>query len=893
MRRIFSTTWNARPELQDLATHSFDRHAPNAHPSHTAYARLAASNGTYHHRRGLMLDWLDIDFSSLKSLTFFDLTVGIDPLDEYKFYGSKDIFGEGKGAGGYWEVALTNEIRISIGLLQGRISLVFDNYAAIGMELLGDKKPMFALTLDFKAALQYTVNTLQQWASAKFGEFGGAEPGAGGKSSMAKSAMTKLLGGASAGLDMLNVQLVTAVTGGFDKPTSKALENAMIEFAGAPGMEPNEPNPIATRSRRTQEEADSIAPGHRRRLNLADSSSKTSFCEFVVNVEHLRQLTPNVTVMNGLLKSTREVFTEYMELLKALAALTEESGQMCAILLPLKGNETVNLGVDSTKGLTGLKITFGTYASHMERFALESLLFNSRPSVDDAIVLATDTSMTILCKIVNNCNDLLTWADTEGGRERLASGIPPVIESSVVQQSDFILAQLDSMNQAQNTPVARQALAHFQALAAGAPGQIFSALSLMTAIVGADASFDLDSNPVGIEWVQQALAAWRDDKPAIVRDVLELASRRGSYHAWAAKDELAAGRQHKALQLIASAVNDDTPRGRVVAAALEAAASGEADAFADEALAPAESVLAPLSSVFARLTEFRTEVQAVPVRLQELRGMGALLSRAVESMGLLGARLENEHESWLPKADTTSSSLELPHLLGVCDSVRDALAQTGLVAYDGKHVRLQRAIQNRRWKVAAELISYTSWCTIQRTPCIQVRAIVVAGCGGIPLPWEPSHTPLLSSLTFTASNARYDHLDVRNGTVVLTKLPSIVVVDRSGRGSLTWAQLDLVMDLEVTMAGRALCGVNGSPPVPVILRASQPSVTLRMFTTPQWYKKGFSKESATITAAAVQLNSEGRCDPRCRLLSLSHLARTPSPHSPALLTRDLTAPTAG
>ena len=77
-----------------------------------------------------MLDWLDVDFSSLKSLTFFDLTIGHEPLDEYEFYGAKDLFGEGKGAGGYWELACTNDIKISIGLLQGRISINFDKLSA-------------------------------------------------------------------------------------------------------------------------------------------------------------------------------------------------------------------------------------------------------------------------------------------------------------------------------------------------------------------------------------------------------------------------------------------------------------------------------------------------------------------------------------------------------------------------------------------------------------------------------------------------------------------------------------------------------------------------------------------------------------------------------------------
>jgi hypothetical protein len=428
------------------------------------------------------------------------------------------------------------------------LSINLDNYAAVGIELVGAEIVLFALKFTFAAAVQYSVGSLAKMNSKKQSN---PVP-----RSTARNVMSNILGLGGEVLDThISGLLQTGLSSvdGFDWPASDALKTKMLAFVGV-----GQPVAIASdavelhyRSKncgyspqtleatecdanvgRIQQLApmdyclfeanqakDSctgicsgwlpplhVEPRSRcqrgRDLDLLQGSvasrisphSKTTFCEFSVNVGHLLTRSISHSRLETIMASTRAVFVDYTQLLNALVSCVEEGGALASVMLP-KTPTALMTGQPANSGLPALRIAFADFAAHMDQFTAQTSLFALRAPVDGSVVLATRRSMRLLCKLAQDCSSFSRWARSNGGVTRLAAGVPhDPMADSVMQQINLMTAELNAMNDLGNIPDARPSLELFRALAAGAQNGASSNSSVVMAALLSRAEFDPASN---------------------------------------------------------------------------------------------------------------------------------------------------------------------------------------------------------------------------------------------------------------------------------------------------------------------------------------------------------------------------------------------------------------
>ena len=438
--------------------------------------------------------------------------------------------------------------------------------------------------------------------------------------------------------------------------------------------------------------------------------------------------------VNSYMEIVNTTFASYGRLLNAFTHGIDRAGSIATVLLPTGDDPITGLPLNGT-GVPALREALQQFATHTDNFVVTgAAAVNGRHRLNDLVTNASAKSMSLLCMAAQDCKAFFELASSDEGRARLLSATPQGPTRSVSAEITALEGALTTMNDISDTPDSLLSSRLHLALAAAVPGSnvAFNATDAMVAILGDAATVTTELNPHGLEWVALALAAWRDGDSALLVDTLSAARLSGSYDAFIAKEEFEKGSQAVAIRKIAETVDDGTSTGAVASAALLAVALSEAGYYIEEASTPHASILAPFSAFFARLAEFRAEAASVTLRSQELTGMGALLRGALQALSLTASKIGAEPPVRALFASASAAPIQGDNLnfIGLCAPVRNALEESGIA--DIATPQILRAVRNRRWTKANELIRAMPWCSANRNLCTDATSVVAQACSRLP-----------------------------------------------------------------------------------------------------------------------------------------------------------------
>ena len=107
--------------------------------------------------RRLQIDWSNVDFDDF-SLTFIDIVLTHPPLDWYKEYGDRALFGDLGGAGIEISATSNNMAWLRVGLFGGGFGLDLDNRGYAGAFLISLEIPIIDAGVQFKLDASYRVD---------------------------------------------------------------------------------------------------------------------------------------------------------------------------------------------------------------------------------------------------------------------------------------------------------------------------------------------------------------------------------------------------------------------------------------------------------------------------------------------------------------------------------------------------------------------------------------------------------------------------------------------------------------------------------------------------------------------------------------------------------------